>query len=322
MSDAMTHSLPISVTPTRTRAREDFPKTRLNASLRHKERRGPVQGALQRPLATGTRPRHCRGVHVCASLDQGAKSHLAMSALDCLRAYGHTHPHPNSVGSLDRPRPRERDPTYLGRADRSTAMTSKSRKTKRSKCAPQAAKPGSPAHIVRNEGQRLLLAVPGSLAVIAAAAGVRSRRNVLDWQRGEKSPSPQSCAKLHAAFGISPHAWSFVPKVPRPKAPAVRLVDPPPMQATLPHCNKLLEAVVAAFENPSLTPRELVRLAHAEMRLLVLRHRLETAQAMLDDDTVRNHHRWQLLRAAVLRALAPFPQCTQPIAAEFARLSM
>ena len=62
----------------------------------------------------------------------------------------------------------------------------------------------------RSEGQRLLAAVPGSLAKLGAAAGV-SRQLVSYWKRGEKLPTPANRAKLQKAFGIDPAAWDRRP---------------------------------------------------------------------------------------------------------------
>jgi hypothetical protein len=197
--------------------------------------------------------------------------------------------------------------------------------------APSAARPATddapPAPTsppLRSEGQRLLLAVSGSLASIAAAVGAGSKQSVSDWRTGKQVPSRETRAKLFAAYEIPPEAWALAPgttAAPTPPSPAevaAELAFDTAIAAapsTLRDCLTLLAAVQAERAKPTLTPAERVKLSDTEARILALRHRLETKAEMIEDRIVREHPMWQRMKKTIVRALVKYPDAARAVVA-------
>lgn len=74
----------------------------------------------------------------------------------------------------------------------------------------------------RSEGQRLLVAIPGSSADIGRKVGV-TKQVVACWRRGSKMPSDAVRSKLEAVYRIPVAAWD--------RAPGVGAEPPPPQAA-------------------------------------------------------------------------------------------
>src|SRR5262245_51781341 len=81
---------------------------------------------------------------------------------------------------------------------------------------------------IRNEGQRMLLTVPGSLAAIATEIGVKAPQVVHQWKIGAKRPAAPLRARLHTAYGIPPAAWDETPEQPHQRARRGALASAPP----------------------------------------------------------------------------------------------
>lgn len=194
--------------------------------------------------------------------------------------------------------------------------------TKRSSDRPRVAE-NDPTLIVRNEGQRLLLQVTGSLAQIAKTVDV-SKAAVLGWRQGKKVPNSSMRRRLAGAFAIPVAAWSSTPSDGEKAAATPPPIPPMPKNplGTLEHCLALLWKIQTARDSPDLSPSERVKLADTEARILSLRHRLELKSDMLEDRIVRDHPRWQALKRAIARALVPYPVAAKAVADEIRRLQM
>jgi transcriptional regulator with XRE-family HTH domain len=175
--------------------------------------------------------------------------------------------------------------------------------------------------VVRSEGQRLLLAVTGTLAEIAEAVGCRSRQTVLDWRDGRKVPAAAMRARLFSVYGIQTETWSH-----RPTAlgavvgAALAALDEPEEEdagsapSTLEDCMTLLKSIRDQRNNKALLPSEIIKLTDSEGRLLALRARLEKDEEMLEDRIVREHPTWQMIKRRIVKVLVEFPDAARAVA--------
>lgn len=173
--------------------------------------------------------------------------------------------------------------------------------------------------VVRTEGQRMLLAVTGSLQAIASELGCRSPQTVANWKAGEKLPSESSRARMWTAFGIPPRAWTVLPgggaltrfggvdaepTVPATSRPA----------STLEHTLELLDLSRRHRSQEGLVASEIAKYVDTEAKLIQLRARLETAAEFAEARYVLQHPSWIKLRRAILKALEPHPLAAKAVA--------
>jgi transcriptional regulator with XRE-family HTH domain len=228
--------------------------------------------------------------------------------------------------------------TVKGRSSRPRASTPASISAPISAPNPELA-----GRLVRNEGQRLLALARAPLTEVARVCGV-SKQAVSQWRNGLSVPSSAMRRRLGEVYRIPPDAWGLRPSTasaaplitrsssapaPLPTRGASVAAPPssaeelsPPHADSLTECRRLHAQLRVQRDQPGLHPSELVHLAKAELRVLVLRHRLETNVALADDDTVRNHPNWQQLKRCITRAVAGCARCAKAIAEELARLGM
>lgn len=170
---------------------------------------------------------------------------------------------------------------------------------------------------VRSDGQRLLMAVPLSLAKVAAAIGA-SKATVGDWRTGNKVPGPAFRAALEKAYGIPVASWgeapSGVPAADVPTKAPRRAEQPPAAPSTLQDVETLLGSVKTALANDKLLSSERVRLTDSQTRLLSLKHKLERDQETQEDSLVRFNPHWLRIRTVLTETLAPFPDAARAVA--------
>jgi len=183
--------------------------------------------------------------------------------------------------------------------------------------------------IVKSEGQRLLMLVPGSLADIAEVTRCKSRQSPLNWRNGVNQPDIAQRAALFGAYGIPALSWSQPPATQGAEAsppvggnghaapPAAPDTGPPP--TTLESCLRLLSKIRAESER-DLLPAERVKLADTEARILTLRHKLELEASLSEDRIIREHPRWAAVRRAILGALAGHPAASRAVCDALANL--
>lgn len=185
--------------------------------------------------------------------------------------------------------------------------------------------------LVRSEGQRLLMLVPGSLADIADVTRAKSRQSPLNWRNGVSIPDTGQRAALWGAYAIPALAWSQPPidsraeptppvggngHPPPPAAPA----DTGPPPTTLESCLRLLGKIRQESER-ELLPGERVKLADTEARILTLRHKLELEASLSEDRIIREHPRWAHVRRAILGALVGHPAASKAVCDALAAIS-
>jgi hypothetical protein len=169
--------------------------------------------------------------------------------------------------------------------------------------------------------------VSASLSEVAGKVGCSSRQTVSDWGKGEKVPGAAYRPRLKEAYGIPAEAWERPPADGR-SAPSPRPSSPPGVtRTTLEQCLALirdteaeLEADQAAKPEDRLMPSERVKLRDTFARALSLRHRLESAGELLEDRLVRQHPEWKRFRASLLKAVVPYPDAAQAVAAALQEL--
>jgi hypothetical protein len=171
----------------------------------------------------------------------------------------------------------------------------------------------APAAVIRSEGQRMLLAVVGTLEMIAQEIGCKSPQMVQAWRTGAKIPAPAARARMETAFGIPARAWSVRPG-------GSLDPEPPPAEAptstpsTLEDCLALLTVIRRDRMQTGLLPSERVRLAGAEAQILNLRARLEQAAEFAEQRYVTQHPSWLKLKRAIVKALEPHPIAAKAVA--------
>jgi len=183
----------------------------------------------------------------------------------------------------------------------------------------------SPKRVIASEGQRLLLAVSGSMRQIAKAVGVGSPQTIVFWREGQRVPTAAGRRRLMAAYGIPIDAWSQLPQgIEQGQATSDRPMPPRPdrMPDTLQQCLNLLHRIQVAAETVNLAPGERVKLADSEAKLLALRARLEKENSMLEDEIIRQHPKWKALKHTIAKCVAPCARCAPLIVDELDRLQM
>lgn len=168
------------------------------------------------------------------------------------------------------------------------------------------------------EGQRLLLAVPDSLSVVAGKVGC-SKALAGYWRQGAKVPSPTMRAKLEAAYGIAPAAWELAPGAAPPEAagPAAGDEEEPELEAvgtdTLALTNAQLAEIRRALRNKGLSEAARSKKEDTYAKLLALKARLEREQELVEDRIVREHPMWRRIRERIVEAVRPYPDAAKAI---------
>lgn len=180
----------------------------------------------------------------------------------------------------------------------------------------------APSVTVRSEGQRLFMAIPGSLATIAAELGQRSPQAVLNWRNGSR-PSEAARARIWNVYGIPPRAWSVRPGALEDEPPRSEVRPssaPKPHPSALEDCLALLAVVREDRNQRGLLPSERVKLTSAEAQILTLRAKLEQSAEFAEARYVTEHPSWLKLRRAILVALEPHPLAAQAVIDAIERL--
>jgi hypothetical protein len=167
--------------------------------------------------------------------------------------------------------------------------------------------------VIRSEGQRMLIAVTGTLAAIGAEVGAKANM-VFTWKTGSKVPSANARARMQEAFGIPARAWSVLPGGTLSEDPATAALQPgAAAPSTLEDCLALLSVIRRDRQQAGLMPGERVRLAGAEAQILALRAKLEQAAELAESRYVVQHPAWLRLRRAIVVALEPFPDAAKAV---------
>lgn len=181
----------------------------------------------------------------------------------------------------------------------------------------QKSPPAEPeAKPVRTEGQRLLQLVTGSLQTIGESIGA-TKQAVALWRDGARTPEEKWRRKLHALFDIPPDAWDRAPG----EASSVDTDDDDGRDiSALEDVNRLIRLLREQLRRPGILARERVQLADAFARALAQKERLERAREMSEDRTIREHPKWQRLKATIIEALLPHPEAARAVEAAILRV--
>lgn len=177
---------------------------------------------------------------------------------------------------------------------------------------------------VRTEGQRRLLEIVDSLAVIAEKCGV-GKTVVSYWRSGAKLPGPSPRRSLSDVYGIDPSDWEREPALARSESQAARSTPEPSAPrigkpTTLEEVEDQLRMLRDLQYDDGLVPSERVRLADSVGKLLAIKARLERDQELLEDRVIREHPFWRRIKEAILDATKPFPDAARAIADGLGRL--
>lgn len=174
-----------------------------------------------------------------------------------------------------------------------------------------------------SEGQRLLCAVEGSLADIAAELGC-SKQLVGYYRKGDRQPSDLHRTELERIYDIPAASWDqLVGGSAKEKATPARLNLPTlAAESTLEGVNKLLTALDKFQAEGALTPSTLLKFADIIGKQLALRARLERDRALLELRIITEHPKWPLIVAAMREAHRPYPDAARAVAVAFAALEI
>lgn len=164
----------------------------------------------------------------------------------------------------------------------------------------------------KTEGQKRLLDVDGTEAELAAKLGCGSAI-IGHWRRGRRVPGKAHRHKIELLFGIARRAWDV--------APGTELATPQSAASassedvdTLTITKTQIDAILDGLKNEALTDAAAAKLRDTMAKLLALRARLERDREMAEDRAVREHPAWTRTKAAILRALKPYPEAAAAVA--------
>jgi hypothetical protein len=163
----------------------------------------------------------------------------------------------------------------------------------------------------KTEGQRRLLDQRGSEAELAAQVGC-GVAVVGHWRRGRRTPGEAHRHKLELLLGIPRRSWDVAPGAEvtqETPAPAVDADD----DGTLAIAKAQIDSILKELKSEGLTDDGGRRLRDTLAKLLALRARLERDRDLLEDRVVREHPAWARTRAAILRALKPYPEAASAV---------
>jgi hypothetical protein len=172
------------------------------------------------------------------------------------------------------------------------------------------AEPSGDACLARTEGQRLLLAVSGSLQQIGSSIGA-TKQAVALWRTGARTPEERWRRKLYAVHRIPLDAWDRVPN----SAPAVEWFPDTEGRepSALEDCTRLLALLRSQLNRPDLLARERTQLGDAFARALAQKERLEKAREMTETRTIREHPEWKRLKRLIIEALLLYPEAARAV---------
>ena len=186
----------------------------------------------------------------------------------------------------------------------------------------------------RTEGQRLLLAVPGSLSTVARAIGC-SKALAGYWRTGKKLPASVFRSKLAEVYGIGVESWgqtaaaeTSVPseygKAPmfnasrssaRPTETASHVANPAAVaDDVLARFDEMIADARSRRQSKTLLASEYARLIGTEARLL-------RERAIAEREINRDHPEWQRWYKAVLDALHAHPKALADVVAALKRVA-
>jgi hypothetical protein len=178
----------------------------------------------------------------------------------------------------------------------------------------------------RTEGERLLRAVPLSLAEIAKRTR-SSRAAVHDWRARSRRPDDDARVRLQTAFGIPRIAWEMRPGAAGAAAtstPATPAAAPAAVLAgaaadvslasTLEQVVELLKGVQELRNNDGLDTSTRTRAADTEARVLALKRRIELDLEVTEERFVQSAV-WRRIRTRLMRALLNHPAAARDVCA-------
>ena len=175
---------------------------------------------------------------------------------------------------------------------------------------------------ITTEGQQLLLQVDAKEADLAAQLGVAVSA-AGHWKRGRRLPDQAARHKMELLLGIPRGSWDMAPgSAVVPPLPPLDVPTQPGLGTTLALANERITAVMAALRTEGLSESAKERYESTLAKLLGLRARLERDEELLEDRLVREHPGYQLARAAILRALTPYPEAAAACAKALAETGM
>lgn len=166
---------------------------------------------------------------------------------------------------------------------------------------------------VRNEGQRLLMAVPASLRDIAAKSKT-TRQAVSMWRRGEKLPSASVRAALEAAYAIPFDAWDLGAELYQATGEQTTRSEPPRNDArrSIEWVNENLEIVGTELRR-RLVPVAKARFLDQQLKWLKYRDELRREEELREARYLQ-HPRYLAMKQRLAEALAPFPDAARAAA--------
>lgn len=175
---------------------------------------------------------------------------------------------------------------------------------------------------MQSEGQRLLCAVEGSLADVAAELGC-SKQLVGYYRKGDRPPSELHRAELERIYDIPRSSWDqHVGASAEKQAPARLHLPTLAADSTLEGVNKLLTALDKFQAEGALTPSSLLKFADIIGKQLALRARLERDRSLLEIRIISEHPKWPLIVGALREALRPYPDAARAVANAFDTLEL
>ncbi len=119
--------------------------------------------------------------------------------------------------------------------------------------------------------------------------------------------------KLELLFGIPRRSWDVSPGKELP-GPNLTAAGPGTDDDTLTITKVQIDAILDGLKDKTLTNAAAAKLRDTMAKLLALRARMERDQEMLEDRAVREHPEWTRTKAAILRALGPYPEAAEAVA--------
>jgi transcriptional regulator with XRE-family HTH domain len=159
----------------------------------------------------------------------------------------------------------------------------------------------------KTEGQRLLRAVPGSLADIASRIGCGSRQSVAAWKNGSYVPDDKYRQLLAIHFGIPYTSWS-------PIGTDDTEEDDGSASAQGDY-EELLRGLRRQLRRGGLTPKEQLQFTEAIESIAWKKDRTDRDRELQEDRIIREHEKWKVLKAAIIRALVAHPAAARDVEA-------
>ena len=164
---------------------------------------------------------------------------------------------------------------------------------------------------VRNEGQRAMRLVPGSLSSIASALGV-DKGTVSRWRSGEKVPSPALRERIHAMHAIDPGAWDRRPGGQR-SAPSSATESGERPATGLELCEAQLDRLHRLLGD-DLAPSEQLKVEQLINAAVKTKEGIEARAELLEARIVREHPVWRRIVAGLAEVLRPHPDAAEAVA--------